>query len=140
MAFIAWLLSVGAQATPDRIYQTMLRVIGLQLGAIALTALVALVASGPLLAFSALLGGMIVIVPNALFAWQLNRVTRAESFPGVFMVGEAVKIFLTVAMLGGVIGMGITFNWPMLVGAMGIALKAPMLGWFFERKAAAQAV
>ncbi len=118
----------------------MLLVISLQLGAIALTALVALIASGPLLAFSALLGGLVVIVPNALFAWQLNRVKKAESFPGVFLVGEAVKIFLTVAMLGGVVGMGITFNWPMLVGAMVIALKAPMLGWFFGRKAAAQPV
>jgi hypothetical protein len=32
---------------------------------------------------------------------------------------------------------GIEFHWLTLVGAMVIAVKAPMLGWFFDRRAQA---
>lgn len=113
---------------------SMLFVVSLQIGCIALLACLALVLGGPLLAWSACLGGLIVIVPNALFAWHLNRVEKAESFPAAFMAGEALKIFLTIAMLVGLTRSGINFHWVMLVGAMVVAVKAPMLGWFFERQ------
>ncbi|MGB7297821.1 MAG: ATP synthase subunit I [Burkholderiaceae bacterium] len=112
----------------------MLLVVGLQLGSIAITALLALVLAGPLFAWSAVLGGLIVIIPNALFAWQLARVTRAEVFPAVFVAGEAVKVFLTIAMLLALSRSNIEFHWVMLVAAMAIAVKAPMLRWFIERR------
>lgn len=112
----------------------MLFVVGLQLGAIAITALLALVLAGTFYAWSAILGGLIVIVPNALFGWQLARVKQAESFAAVFFAGEAVKVILTVAMLFALTRSGIEFHWLMLVGAMVVAVKAPMLGWFFDRR------
>ena len=114
----------------------MLLVVGLQLGSIAITALLALVLAGPLYAWSAVLGGLVVIVPNVLFGWQLARVKKAESFPAVFLAGEAFKVFLTIVMLVALARSDIEFHWVMLVGAMVIAVKAPMLGWFFGRREA----
>ena len=67
----------------------MLFVVGLQLGAISVTALLALVLAGSFYAWSAILGGLIVIVPNALFGWQLARVREAWVFPAVFLAEDA---------------------------------------------------
>lgn len=111
----------------------MLFVVGLQLGAISVTALLALVLAGSFYAWSAILGGLIVIVPNALFGWQLARVREAWVFPAVFLAGEALKLFLTIGMLVALIRSGTEFHWVMLVTGIAIAVKAPMLGWFFER-------
>ena len=51
--------------------------------------------------YSALLGGMVCLIPTGFFAWLAFRYTGAQSaqrIVGAFYMGEALKLFLTMAL------------------------------------------
>lgn len=103
----------------------MLRLVLIQL----VTTLVAAVVAGLIGGFpaflSALLGGLCCVVPNGLFALRLLIGTRTGTAnPMTFMIGEFVKIALTVALLGAVVWLYRDLNWLALIAAFIIALKS----------------
>jgi ATP synthase protein I len=77
------------------------RLFAWQLGITLLLALIAMVVSGLTAAMSALLGGLVSIVPNAYFARKLFRHQGAQAAKQIvnsFYKGEASKIALSIAM------------------------------------------
>lgn len=96
-------------------------VLGLSVGA--------LVVSGSLAAWHLLLGGLVAVIPNALFALRLalHRGRRPESYPTVFFLGEFAKIGLTAGLLALLVRYEPDLQWlPVLIGLIA-ALKAPLL-------------
>ena len=72
--------------------------LGCQLLITLLTALLALANKGTTASLSALLGGLISVIPNAYFATQLFRHHGAQAAKKIvrgFYKGEAAKLFLT---------------------------------------------
>jgi ATP synthase protein I len=83
------------------------RAIGLQV-LIALAMAVVWGALGnPTAGVSALVGGAICFIPSTLFAWRLKRAAArgVAAFGGVFLVGEVVKLGLSVVLFALVLRM-----------------------------------
>ena len=113
----------------------MLAAVGLQIAAVAVLALVAGVTTGMDSARFLLLGGVVAIVPNALFALRLalHRKRTPESYPVVFFLGEFAKIGLTVGLLAWIVKSVPDIRWlPLLIGLI-VALKAPLFALAFVR-------
>ncbi len=82
------------------------------------------------------LGAMVVIIPNAIFAFRLSlhQGRAPESYPVVFFLGEFLKIGLMVAGLGLIIKYVPGASWlPLLIGLIA-ALKAPFFSVFLGAK------
>ena len=79
--------------------------------------------------FSALLGGLCCVVPNALFALRLfsNAQKGEGANPMSFFIGEFIKIVLTVALLGVVAWLYRDLNWLALIFGFIVALKSYIL-------------
>ncbi|HYF58817.1 MAG TPA: ATP synthase subunit I [Burkholderiaceae bacterium] len=102
--------------------------VGLQVALVAALALGAGLLFDWTSAGSLALGGAVAILPNGLFALRLatHRGRSAESYPVAFLLGELVKIGLTVALLAWVVKSVEGVRWlPLLVGLIA-ALKAPL--------------
>lgn len=104
----------------------MLRIVLLQIAATVLTGLIAGLLAGKHALFSALLGGLCYVVPNALFALRLfmNAQKPGGAGPMAFFIGEFVKIALTVALLAAVVLLYRDLNWLALIAAFIVALKS----------------
>lgn len=76
--------------------------------------------------FSALLGGLCCVVPNGLFALRLATSMRKPggANPMTFIIGEFIKIALTIALLGAVALLYRDVNWLALIAAFIVALKS----------------
>ena len=106
----------------------MLMAVLLQIVSVLAAASVALLVSGPPNAGFLVLGGAAAIIPNGLFAVRLalQRGRSAASYPVVFLLGEMLKIGLTIGLLVVIHRLLAPVAWlPLLIGLI-IALKAPL--------------
>ncbi len=85
--------------------------------------------SGASEALFVLYGGASAVIPNGLFALRLalHRGRSPETYPVVFFVGEALKVLLSVALLGLVVQGQDDVRWLALLVGWIVALKAPLL-------------
>ena len=75
--------------------------------------------------FSAVLGGLCCVVPNGLFALRLfSSAQRGAANPVTFMVGEFIKIALTLTLLGVTAWLYRDLNWLALLCGFIVALKS----------------
>jgi ATP synthase protein I len=104
----------------------MLSIILLQIAATLVTATIAGLLGGMPALLSALLGGLCCVIPNALFALRLFASARKPggANPMTFFIGEFIKIFLTIALLGAVAWLYRDLNWLALIAAFIVALKS----------------
>jgi ATP synthase protein I len=104
----------------------MLRVVMLQLMATVVTSLIAGFMGGKAALISALLGGLCCVVPNGLFALRLFVAARKSGSvnPMTFLIGEFIKIALTIACLGAVVWLYRDLNWLAMIAAFIVALKS----------------
>lgn len=94
----------------------------------------ALVAGWPA-SFSALLGGLACVLPNALFAWRLWWESRRPGGATVqgFFVGEFVKLAATVAILFVAARLYRGVVWPALIIGFVAGLKSYLLMFLWRR-------
>ena len=103
----------------------MLRIVSLQLIATVIAGLVAALLGGWPAMFSAMLGGFCAVVPNGLFALRLfASAKRGAANPRSFMIGEFIKIALTLALLGAIAWLYRDLNWLALICGFIVALKS----------------
>ena len=103
----------------------MLRIVSLQLMATVVAGIVAALLGGWPAMFSAVFGGMCAVVPNALFAMRLfSSAQRGAANPMTFMIGEFIKIALTVTLLGVAVWLYRDLNWLALLCGFIVALKS----------------
>lgn len=109
-----------------RFWASMLRLILLQLATTVAAGAIAGMLGGMHAMFSALLGGLCCVVPNALFAVRLfaNAKKGEGANPMSFFIGEFIKIALTVALLGAVAWLYRDLNWLALIAGFVVALKS----------------
>jgi ATP synthase protein I len=113
----------------------MLRIVSLQFIATAVAGLVAALLGGAPAMFSAVLGGLCCVVPNALFALRLfASAHRGTASPMTFFIGEFIKIALTVGFLGITAWLYHDLNWPALIGGFIVALKSYIILLFRHHK------
>jgi len=76
--------------------------------------------------FSAVLGGLCCVVPNAVMAVRLVAGARKPggANPATFFIWEFVKIALTLALLVIITRVYHDLNWPALLGGFIVALKS----------------
>ncbi len=112
----------------------MFRIIGLQVLATAIVALVALPLGGWAAAVSALLGGAACFVPNGLFAWRLHVAGRGPRQDGAvtFFVGEFVKVGSTIGLLALIAWAYRDVVWLALIVAVIAALKSYLIAFFWR--------
>ena len=103
----------------------MLRIVSLQLIATVVAGLIAALLGGWPAMFSAVLGGLCCVVPNGLFALRLFAAAqRGAANPMTFMIGECIKIALTVTLLGVTAWLYRDLNWLALICGFIVALKS----------------
>jgi ATP synthase protein I len=104
----------------------MLRLVLLQLATTVIAGLIAGLMGGMPALYSALLGGLCCVIPNALFALRLFASVQREGSanPMTFFIGEFIKIALTVALLGAIAWMYRDLNWLALIAGFVVALKS----------------
>jgi ATP synthase protein I len=107
----------------------MLRIVLLQFTTTAIAGAIAGMLGGKHALFSALLGGLCCVVPNGLFALRLFADTKkpGTANPMTFLIGEFIKIALTIALLGAVAWLYRDLNWLALIAAFIVALKSYIL-------------
>lgn len=113
----------------------MVRIVGLQVVATALVAAVSWLISGRMAAVSAGLGGAACFVPNALFALRLSWAARKPgcSGPVTFLVGEFVKLGLTLALLVWMARAVQDLVWPAAIIAIIVCLKSYLLIFWLDQ-------
>jgi ATP synthase protein I len=84
---------------------------------------------------SALLGGLVCVVPNGIFALQLARDRRR---PGgatvhIFIIGELTKLAFTVLLLFVAARVCRGLDWPVLIVSLIVVLHSNLLLFFFRR-------
>jgi ATP synthase protein I len=110
---------------------TLLRALKFQWGA-ALLAAAFCAWFGMNAALSALAGGLAYAVPNSLFALTLMLKSRVQGAnPVSFLLGEGVKIILTVAILGLINVLLPTVVWPAVIAGLILVVKAQLLAFIF---------
>jgi ATP synthase protein I len=104
----------------------MLRIVSLQLMATVVAGAIAAMLGGWAAMFSAVLGGLCCVVPNGLFALRLfaNAQKLGGANPMTFMIGEFIKIAMTVALLGATAWLYRDLNWLALMCGFIVALKS----------------
>ena len=83
-----------------------------------------------------LLGGFACVLPNLLFARLLAQAGRRSpgTFVAAFLVGEFIKLALTVAILLAIVIWVKPACWAALLVGIVAALQAPWLQVFFRRQ------
>jgi len=103
----------------------MLRIVSLQLIATVVVGLIAALLGGWPAMFSAVLGGLCCVVPNAIMALRLFAAAESgRANPATFFIWEFVKIALTLALLGATAWLYRDLNWLALVAGLIVALKS----------------
>lgn len=107
----------------------MRRLVILQLVTTLVAAGIAGLIGGLAALWSALLGGLCCVVPNALFALRLFADSRkvAGANPMSFFIGELIKILLTLSLLGIIGWLYHDLNWLALIVGFIVALKSYIL-------------
>lgn len=99
-------MSTGAEGQSDASPNALiLRVLVAQAGLTALLAAIFLSVDGPVSGYSALLGGLTAVVPNAFLALRLmvpRRRPGAAALVRAAYIGELGKVTLTVIMFGAI--------------------------------------
>ena len=114
----------------------MRKIVGLQIVMTVVLALISGLWAGLDAALSAMWGGVVCFVPNALLALRLYVLqVRGKSGLGVhtFFLGEAVKLVLTLALLGLVVRHYDALVWPALIVSIVASLKSYLLVFLFDR-------
>ncbi|TWC69663.1 ATP synthase subunit I [Herbaspirillum sp. SJZ099] len=113
----------------------MLRIILLQLVTTVVAALVAGMLGGLPALWSALLGGICCVVPNALFALRLYVSARKPggTNPMTFFFGEFIKIATTFALMGVSVWLYHGVNWLAFVLSFIVVLKSYFILLFRHR-------
>jgi ATP synthase protein I len=112
----------------------MLRIVSLQLMATVVAGVIAALLGGKAAMFSAVLGGLCCVVPNGLFALRLfASAKRGAANPISFMIGEFIKIALTVALLGAIAWLYRDLNWLALICGFIVALKSYIILLFRQK-------
>lgn len=106
-----------------------------QAATVFIIAVIAAVAGGMHAAFSALLGGLACLVPNAWFAWRLSIESRRPGGATMqgFFVGEFTKLAITVALLLTVGKLVHDLNWLAFIVGFIASLKSYLLMFLFDR-------
>jgi ATP synthase protein I len=114
----------------------MLRIVSLQLMATAVVGFIAALVGGWPAMFSAVLGGLCCVVPNALFALRLfaNERRPGATNPMSFLIGEFIKIALTVGFLGAIAKFYHDLNWLAFLCGLIVALKSYIILLFRHQK------
>jgi ATP synthase protein I len=104
----------------------MFKAVFLEFVATMAATLVAAVLVGTRGAFSAVLGGAVVVLPNLLFALRLKATSNLEGGTRAvtFLVGMFVKLILTLALLYVVSHWYRDLHWLSLLAAMFLALQS----------------
>lgn len=104
----------------------MLRLVSLQLIATVVAGVIAALLGGWPAGFSAVLGGICCVVPNAIMALRLFAGTQKPggANPAAFFIWEFVKIALTVALLWLTATLYRDLNWLALIAGFVVALKS----------------
>lgn len=104
----------------------MLHVVLLQLASTVVAAAIAGLLGGVPALLSVLLGGLCCVVPNGLFALRLfaNAQKAEGANPMTFLIGEFIKIALTVTLLGVTAWLYRDLNWLALIAGFVVALKS----------------
>ena len=104
----------------------MRQIILLQFAATIIAGLIAGWLGGVPALLSALLGGLCCVVPNGLFALRLfvNAQRPGGANPMTFVIGEFIKIALTVTLLGVTAWLYHDLNWLALIAGFVVALKS----------------
>lgn len=112
----------------------MLKVVLLQVGAASLGVVLCAALWGQAGALSALLGGLVYIIPSAWFAWRLSIGSRqhAVASTSLFFIGEAVKILLAIGILVAVRLLFPGAHWGALVVGLIITLQANFLAFLVK--------
>jgi ATP synthase protein I len=114
----------------------MLRIVSLQMMATAVVGVVAWLLGGLPAMFSAVIGGLCCVVPNALFALRLFASAHrpGAANPMTFFIGEFIKIALTVGFLGATAWLYHDLNWLALICGFIVALKSYIILLFRHQK------
>jgi ATP synthase protein I len=114
----------------------MLRIVSLQLMATAVVGFIAALVGGSPAMFSAVLGGLCCVVPNAVFALRLfaNGRRPGAANPMSFFIGEFIKIALTLGFLGAVVKFYHDLNWLAFLCGLIVALKSYIILLFRHQK------
>lgn len=113
----------------------MLKTVSLQASVALVVALIASLIGGTVAGWSALLGGLACVVPNALFALRLGIQMRRPGGAQVmtFFGGEFVKLVLTVAILAVIALRAHDLNWLAMLTGFIVALKSYFVAFLFDR-------
>ena len=113
----------------------MLRIILLQLVTTVVAALVAGMLGGLSALWSALLGGICCVVPNALFALRLHASAQKPggTNPMAFFFGEFIKIATTFALMGATVWLYHGVNWLAFLLSFIVVLKSYFILLFRHR-------
>jgi ATP synthase protein I len=114
----------------------MFRIVSLQLMATVVAGVVAALLGGWSAMISAVLGGLCCVVPNGLFALRLfaNAQKLGAANPMSFVIGEFIKIALTVTLLGAIAWLYHGLNWLALLCGFIVALKSYIILLFRHQK------
>lgn len=88
---------------------------------------------GPWVGLSLVFGGGSVVVPNALLALRL-RASQPQFAPAILLVGEFVKIGLTLGLLVLVVFSMERLSWAGLLAGVVLALKALLFAPWLQRR------
>ena len=104
----------------------MRKIVLLQFAATVVAGIIAGILGGTPALLSAVLGGLCCVVPNGLFALRLfaNAQKPGGANPMTFVIGEFIKIALTVALLGATAWLYHDLNWLALIAGFVVALKS----------------
>ncbi|QYF95175.1 ATP synthase subunit I [Massilia sp. PAMC28688] len=104
----------------------MLRLVSLQLIATVVAGVIAALLGGLPAMFSALLGALCCLVPNALMAYRLYLGTKRPGGANAvsFLIWEFVKIAMTVALLFAAVKLYRDLNWLAFLGGCIVVLKS----------------
>lgn len=113
----------------------MLRIILLQLVATVIATLVAGMLGGVPALWSALLGGVCCVVPNALFALRLHVSAQKPggTNPMTFFFGEFIKIATTFALMGAIVWLYHGVHWLAFLLSFIVVLKSYFILLFRHR-------
>ena len=113
----------------------MLRIILLQLLTTVIAALVAWMLVGLPALWSALLGGVCCVVPNALFALRLHVSAQKPggTNPMTFFFGEFIKIATTFALMGAIVWLYHGVHWLAFLLSFIVVLKSYFILLFRHR-------
>ena len=88
-------------------------------------------------AVSAFAGGAICFVPAGLFAWRLRTAAIKQQHEGyivAFLLGEALKVFLSIALFALVALKWSTANWLALISSYIVVLQVYVFGLLLVRE------